>query len=92
MKLSREKLGWAMYDWGNSAYATTVKLDSINLIDPKVVIGLLIGGALPFFIGALTMTSVGRAAGKMVDEIRLSRLLGQLRVQDFLCLGSKATT
>jgi K(+)-stimulated pyrophosphate-energized sodium pump len=53
-----------------SAYATTVGLKSINLIEPKVVIGLLIGGALPFFIGALTMTSVGRAAGKMVDEIR----------------------
>ncbi len=53
-----------------SAYATTVGLESINLIDPMVVIGLLIGGALPFFIGALTMTSVGRAAGAMVDEIR----------------------
>jgi K(+)-stimulated pyrophosphate-energized sodium pump len=53
-----------------SAYATTVKLEVINLINPMVVIGLLIGGALPFFIGALTMTSVGRAAGKMVDEIR----------------------
>jgi len=53
-----------------SAYATTVKLQAIDLIHPKTVIGLLIGGALPFFIGALTMTSVGRAAGKMVDEIR----------------------
>ena len=53
-----------------SAYATAVKLDAINLIDPLTVIGLFIGGALPFFIGALTMTSVGRAAGKMVDEIR----------------------
>ena len=53
-----------------SAYATTVKLETINLIDPKVVIGLLIGGALPFFIGALTMTSVGRAAAQMVEEIR----------------------
>ena len=53
-----------------SAYATTVGLETINLINPKVVIGLLIGGALPFFIGALTMTSVGRAAGKMVEEIR----------------------
>ena len=53
-----------------SAYATTVGLEAINLIEPRVVIGLLIGGALPFFIGALTMTSVGRAAGKMVDEIR----------------------
>lgn len=53
-----------------SAYATTVGLESINLINPSVVIGLFIGGMLPFFIGALTMTSVGRAAGKMVDEIR----------------------
>lgn len=53
-----------------SAYATTVGLTSINLIDPAVVIGLLIGGMLPFLIGAMTMTSVGRAAGKMVDEIR----------------------
>ncbi len=53
-----------------SAYATAVKLEMINLINPLVVIGLFIGGALPFFIGALTMTSVGRAAGKMVDEIR----------------------
>jgi K(+)-stimulated pyrophosphate-energized sodium pump len=53
-----------------SAYATTVGLTTINLIDPKVVIGLFVGGALPFFIGALTMTSVGRAAGAMVDEIR----------------------
>jgi len=53
-----------------SAYATTVGLETINLIEPRVVIGLFIGGALPFFIGALTMTSVGRAAGAMVDEIR----------------------
>jgi len=42
----------------------------IIINDPMVVIGLFIGGALPFFIGALTMTSVGRAAGRMVDEIR----------------------
>ncbi len=40
------------------------------LTDPKVVIGLLVGGILPFFIGALTMTSVGKAAFKMVNEIR----------------------
>ncbi|MFN0159411.1 MAG: sodium-translocating pyrophosphatase [Bacteroidota bacterium] len=42
----------------------------IVVTNPGVVIGLFIGGVLPFFIGALTMTSVGRAAGKMVDEIR----------------------
>lgn len=42
----------------------------IVVTNPTVVIGLFIGGILPFFIAALTMTSVGRAASKMVDEIR----------------------
>lgn len=42
----------------------------IIVTDPIVVIGLFIGGILPFFIGALTMTAVGRAAGQMVEEIR----------------------
>ena len=42
----------------------------IEITDARVVIGLLVGGILPFFIAALTMTSVGRAAGKMVEEIR----------------------
>jgi K(+)-stimulated pyrophosphate-energized sodium pump len=41
---------------------------SIN--QPRVFIGLFLGGILPFFIGALTMTSVGRAATQMVEEIR----------------------
>ncbi len=43
---------------------------SIIVTDPMVVIGLLIGGILPFFVAALTMTAVGRAAFKMVNEIR----------------------
>ncbi len=42
----------------------------IVITEPTVVVGLLIGGILPFFIGALTMTSVGRAAAEMVTEIR----------------------
>jgi K(+)-stimulated pyrophosphate-energized sodium pump len=42
----------------------------IIVTDPSVVIGLFIGGILPFLIAAFTMTAVGRAAGKMVDEIR----------------------
>ncbi|HXG21180.1 MAG TPA: sodium-translocating pyrophosphatase [Methylomirabilota bacterium] len=42
----------------------------IVVTNPYVVIGLFIGGILPFFIAALTMTAVGRAAGRMVDEIR----------------------
>ncbi|MBI5559758.1 MAG: sodium-translocating pyrophosphatase [Deltaproteobacteria bacterium] len=42
----------------------------ILVTDPTVVIGLFIGGVIPFFIGALTMTSVGKAAFEMVNEIR----------------------
>ncbi len=55
-----------------SAYASAVGLreTGINLIDPLVVIGMLIGGILPFYIGALTMTAVGRAAQGMVEEVR----------------------
>jgi K(+)-stimulated pyrophosphate-energized sodium pump len=53
-----------------SAYAKTVGLASIDLIDPRVVVGLLVGGALPFFIADLTMSSVGKAAFKMVEEVR----------------------
>ena len=43
---------------------------SLEITEPMVVIGLFIGGALPFMVGAMTMTSVGRAAGQMVEEIR----------------------
>ncbi len=42
----------------------------IVVTNPTVVIGLFLGGILPFFIGALTMNAVGRAASQMVDEIR----------------------
>ena len=42
----------------------------LELTDPLVVIGLLVGGSLPFLVAAMTMTSVGKAAGQMVEEIR----------------------
>ncbi len=42
----------------------------LEITDARLVIGLFIGGTLPFLIAAMTMTSVGRAAGKMVEEIR----------------------
>jgi len=55
-----------------SAYASAVGLreTGLNIIDPPVTIGLLIGGAIPLFIAALTMTAVGRAAAGMVEEVR----------------------
>ncbi|MBI1913059.1 MAG: sodium-translocating pyrophosphatase [Deltaproteobacteria bacterium] len=42
----------------------------ISLANPSVIIGLLLGGIIPSFIASLTMTSVGTAAFKMVQEIR----------------------
>ncbi len=53
-----------------SAYTAAAKLDVINLTDAKVVVGLLLGGAVPFFIAAVTTRSVGKAAFQMVEEIR----------------------
>ncbi len=53
-----------------SAYAAAVGLESINLMEGKVVIGLFIGGVLPFFVGANTMNAVGSAAFTMVEEVR----------------------
>jgi K(+)-stimulated pyrophosphate-energized sodium pump len=53
-----------------SAYTNAIGMTSINLIDAKVVIGLFIGGIIPFFVAAMTMTAVGKAAFKMVEEVR----------------------
>ena len=53
-----------------SAYSTSVGLQEINIVDPLVVVGLFIGGMLPFLVGAFTMTAVGRAAAGMVEEVR----------------------
>ena len=58
-----------------SAYANAVTPPGaspivLDIVDPKVVIGIFLGGMLPFFIAALTMEAVGRAAEGMVQEVR----------------------
>ena len=53
-----------------AAYTKAVCLSVIDLSTPKVVVGMFIGGIVPFLVAAMTMTSVGKAAFKMVEEIR----------------------
>ena len=51
-------------------YAQTVGIDTFNLLDVNVLVGLLIGALMPFIFSALTMGAVGRAAMAMVNEVR----------------------
>ncbi len=52
------------------AYAQATNLASIDLKDPKVMVGLFIGGLLPFVFSALSIQAVSRAAEKMIEEVR----------------------
>ena len=52
------------------AQATGIVGAGIDILDYKVVIGLLIGGMLPFIFSALTMESVSKAAHEMIEEVR----------------------
>ena len=51
-------------------FAEDLSEAGISLLDPAVVIGLLIGGMLPFVFSAMTMDSVSKAANKMIEEVR----------------------
>jgi K(+)-stimulated pyrophosphate-energized sodium pump len=53
-----------------AAYAEKAQLLSLNLLQIDVLLGVFIGGVMPFLISALTMRSVGQAALKMVLEVR----------------------
>ena len=54
------------------SYAEAVNLSAtgIDLLNYKVIVGLFVGGMLPFFFSALTMDSVSKAAYKMIEEVR----------------------
>lgn len=62
--------GLALFAAYTAALNTGTDTLDLSLNNPMVVIGLLIGGGLPFVVAAMTMTSVGKAAGDMVVEIR----------------------
>lgn len=52
------------------SYSQAVHLESINVLDYRVIIGLFIGGMLTFLFSAFTMESVSKAAYKMIEEVR----------------------
>jgi K(+)-stimulated pyrophosphate-energized sodium pump len=53
-----------------AAFRATVGLDSIDLVNPRVMGGLLVGAMLPFLFSSMAMNAVGRAAFKMIEEVR----------------------
>ena len=55
-----------------------------SLNDPKVIIGLFLGGLLPFVFSAFSMDAVGRAAGAVVEEVRR-----QLKAKPGILLGTE---
>ena len=52
------------------AYAFATDTTALDLLNPKVLMGTIIGGLLPFVFSGLTMQAVGTAAGEMIEEVR----------------------
>ena len=53
-----------------SSYTQAVELSGIDLTRPTVIVGIFIGGVLPFIFSAMTMDAVGKAANDMIEEVR----------------------
>jgi K(+)-stimulated pyrophosphate-energized sodium pump len=54
----------------NFSFADYMSLFEVHLMNPKTLVGLFIGSMMAFMFSGLTMNAVGRAAGKMVEEVR----------------------
>ncbi len=52
------------------SYAEVASISIMNIMDPLVIIGLFVGGMLPFVFSAWTMSSVSKAAHSMIEEVR----------------------
>ena len=53
-----------------SAYSAAVNLQTLNILSPTVIIGMFVGGMLPYLFSAITMEAVGKAAFEMIEEVR----------------------
>jgi K(+)-stimulated pyrophosphate-energized sodium pump len=53
-----------------TAFSQVAGIQTVNLLNPKVIVGAFIGAMLPFLFCAMTMGAVGRAASEMVEEVR----------------------
>ena len=79
------------------SYAQAVNLTTIDILNPKVIIGLFIGGMLSFLFSAITMESVSKAAYKMIEEVRRQFredpgiLKGESRPDYTSCVGISTT-
>ena len=53
-----------------AAYMLATGIENLSLNDPRVLMGMFIGGTIPFLVSSITMTAVGDAAFEMIEEIR----------------------
>ncbi len=78
LKIGLIRIGHTILDLGNGITVDTASATlkdfmtyyDVNLMNPKVLIGMLIGSMMSFLFCGLTMNAVGRAASKMVEEVR----------------------
>ena len=79
------------------SYAQAVQLTTIDILNPKVIIGLFIGGMHPFLFSDITMESVSKAAYRMIEEVRRQFkedpgiLKGESRPDYTSCVGISTT-
>ena len=77
VRIGLERIGQTTLDMGDrvvkvaeAGFADFMTYYDVTLMNPKVLAGMFIGAMMAFLFCGLTMNAVGRAAGKMVDEVR----------------------